>query len=87
MKRINQYSRALALGNFLERLGHHKRIEPKSILVNAPIFQSQRRRLAVGNHHNLPHVFLLPRQNPLRQPKPFARIGVIRTNLHARQIS
>src|SRR5580704_11203383 len=49
---IDQYSGALALRNFLERLRHHKRIKAKSILVNAPIFESQCRRLAIRDHHN-----------------------------------
>src|SRR5271154_2728201 len=74
---IDQDPCAFALRHFLERLRHHERVEAESILVDAAILESKRRGLAVGDHHDLPHVFLLARKNALRKAKPLSRVGVV----------
>jgi hypothetical protein len=74
----------IRIRDFLERLRDDQRIEPEGILVNAAVFQSERRRLAVGNHHDLAHVFFLARQNALGQAQAFARVRVVGADLHAR---
>src|SRR5438105_2728802 len=83
-KSIDHYPGTLAFGYFFEGLADDERIESKSVFINSAIFQSKRRRFAVGNHHDLTHVFALPLQDALRQPQSFAGIGVIRAHLHSR---
>ena len=38
---VDQNSRALALGDFLQRLTHHQRIEAEGVLVDAAVFEGQ----------------------------------------------
>ena len=76
-----------ALGHFFERLRDHQRIEAEGVLVDAAVFERQRRWLAVGDHDDLAHVLLLLRENALRQAQAFARVGVVRADLHARQLA
>ena len=75
------------LGDFLERLRHDQRIEAEGIFVDAAVFERQRGRLAVGDHHDLLHVFFLAREDALRQTQSFARVRVVRADLHARQLA
>src|SRR6267378_2729891 len=51
---------ALAAGRHLgARLGDDEWIEAEGVLVDAPVRLRQRRRLAVGDHDDLPHVLAL----------------------------
>src|ERR1035441_6120964 len=43
-------------------------------------------RFAVGDHHDLLHVFALALQDALRHAEALARIGVVRSDLDARQL-
>ena len=86
-KGVDQNAGAFALCHFLERLSNHERVEPEGILVNAAVLERQCRGLAIRNHDDLAHVLLLSRQNSLRQTQSFARIGVVRSHLHARQFA
>jgi hypothetical protein len=52
-----------AVGDLLERLARARRVEPHRVLVDHPVGQRQRRRLAVGDHHDLAHVLLLRHQD------------------------
>src|SRR5665213_2412026 len=85
-ERVDHDARAFAAAHLFERLRNHDRVKPKCILVDAPIVERQRRRLAVGNHYNLLHVLRRPLQNPLRHPQPLAGIGIVRPHLDARQL-
>src|ERR1700751_4259649 len=84
---IDKYSGTLAFRNFLKRLCHNQRIKTKSIFVNAAIFESQSRGLAIRDHHDLPHIFLLAGKNALRESKPLSRVRVIRPHLDASQFT
>ena len=78
---------ALALVYFFERLADHERIETEGVFVDASVFQRERRGLAVGDHDDLAHVFFLAQQDALRHAQTFARVGVIRADLHAGQFA
>src|SRR6202030_3047240 len=71
---IDKYSGTLAFCNFLKRLCHNQRVQTKSIFVNAAIFESKSRGLAIRDHHDLPHILLLAGKNALREPKPLSRV-------------
>ena len=61
-----------------KRLGDHERIEAERVLVDAAVGLRQRRRLAVGDHDDLPHVLALLLEDPAREPQAFAGVGVVR---------
>src|SRR5262249_43821998 len=44
-------------------------------------------RFAIGDHHDLLHLFTLGLQNPAGQPQAFCSVRVVRTNLRRRQLS
>ena len=46
-----------------------------------------RRRLAVGDHDDLPHVLALPLEHAAREPQPFARVRVVRPDAHAPELA
>src|ERR1700677_4860038 len=46
---VDQNPGSLALRDFLERLRDYQRIQAEGVLVNAPVFQRQRGRLAVSD--------------------------------------
>ncbi len=63
---VDQNAGSLALVHFLQSFSNNKWIESERVLVNASVLKRKRRRLAVGDHHDLAHVFALPQQNSLR---------------------
>ena len=67
-KSVDQDAGAAAAGNFLECLADHQRVEPEGVFVNASVFERQRRRLAVRDHHDLAHILVLEGQEAARQP-------------------
>ena len=56
---VDQNSGAFAFRYFFKRLRDHERVEAEGVLVNAAVFQSKGRRLAVRDHYNLAHIFFL----------------------------
>ena len=69
-----------ARGDLGARLGDDERVEAEGVLVDAAVRLGQRRRLAVGDHDDLPHVLALSIEDPPRQPEAFARVRVVRTD-------
>ena len=86
-ERVDQDAGLAAGGHFRERLGDDERIEAEGVAVDAAVGPRQRRRLAVGDHDDLPHVLLLPFEQAAREAQPFARVGVVGADLHARQLA
>ena len=64
----------------------HQRVETESILIDSPIFECECGGLTVRDHDDLPHIFLLTRKDALSQTQSFARIGVVRADLHASEL-
>ena len=77
---------ALAAGYLFEGLGDDERVETEGVLVDATVGQGERRGLAVGDHDNLLHVFVLASENALRHAKAFAGVGVVRPDFDAREL-
>src|SRR5215471_2170719 len=77
---------ALAFVYFFQSFADHERIEAKRVLVDAAVFERERGRLAVGDHDDLAHVLALAKKNALGHAEPFARVGVERANLDAREL-
>src|SRR5207302_5608215 len=73
--------------HLFEGLADDKGIEAKSVLVNAAVLEGERRRLAVGDHDDLTHVFFLAEEDALGHAQAFARVGVIRADLNAREFA
>ena len=63
-----------------------ERVEAEGVLVDLAVRPRERRRLAVGDHHDLPHVLLLPLEDAAREPQPFARVRVVRADAHAPEL-
>src|SRR6266404_2384068 len=82
---IDHDVRPLAFVHFLERFADYEWIESEGVFVNAAVLKSQCRRLAIGNHDDLPHVLTLTKQNALCHAQSFARVGIERADLNARQ--
>ena len=76
----------LAARDLFERLADDQRIEAEGVLVDAAVGQGERRGLAVGDHHDLLHVFALALQNALRHAQALARVGVVRPDLDAGEL-
>ena len=86
-ERVDQDA-GLAAGRHLgERLRDDERIEAEGVAVDAAVGARQRRRLAVGDHDDLPHVLLLPLEDAPREAQAFARVGVVRADPHARELA
>src|SRR5262245_18969873 len=81
---------------FLKSLGHNERIAAHRVLIKSPrwirpgglpnsrtgeTLDKTRRRLAVGNHHNLLHLLALRLEQTTRETQTFGGISVIWTNL------
>ncbi len=77
----------LALVDFFERLADNERIQSERVFVNAAVFERESGWFSVRDHDDLAHVFFLAEQDALRQAKPFARVGVIRADLDARELA
>src|ERR1700730_10293460 len=86
-KSIDQDSGTFAFGDFFQGLRDHQRIEAEGVLVNAAVFEREGGRLAVGNHNDLAHVFLLARENSLSQAQALAGVGVIGANLNTSKLA
>ena len=69
-----------------QRLGHDERVETEGVPVDAAVGLRQRRRLAVGDHDDLPHVLPLALEDPAREPQPLARVRVVRPDAHASEL-
>ena len=78
---------AFAFVYFFESFADHEGIEAEGVFVNAAVFQSERGRLAVCDHDDLPHVFALAKKNALGHAQAFAGIGVIRADLNAGELA
>jgi hypothetical protein len=78
MKVLIMMLERLQRADFFQRLADHEGIEAVGVLVDAAIGQGKRRGLAVGDHHDLLHVFALAGEHTLRHAQAFARIGVAR---------
>ena len=60
---------------------------PKAgVLVDLSVGARQGRRLAVGDHDDLPHVLALPFEDAPRQAQPLVRVGVVRPHAHASEL-
>src|SRR5207302_10021287 len=73
--------------HLFEGLADDKGIEAKSVLVNAAVLEGERRRLDVSDHNDLTHVFFLAEEDALGHAQAFARVGVIRADLDAREFA
>src|SRR2546425_6081565 len=72
--------------HFRARFGDDERVEAEGVLVNAAIRLRQRRRLAVGDHDDLPHVFPLAIENPAGEPEAFASVRVVGADADAAEL-
>src|SRR5204863_5052423 len=72
--------------HFRARFGDDERVEAEGVLVNAAIRLSQRRRLAVGDHDDLAHVFALAIENPAGEPEAFTRVRVVGADADAAEL-
>ena len=86
-ERVDQDAGLAARRHLGERLRDDERIEAEGVAVDAAVGPGQRRRLAVGDHDDLPHVLLLPLEEAPRQAQAFARVRVVRADLHARELA
>src|SRR5438067_7512303 len=68
-ERVDHDAALAARGDLGARLSDDERVEAEGVLVDAPVGLRERRRLAVGDHDDLPHVLALPIENPPRQPQ------------------
>ena len=85
-ERVDQDAGLAARGDLGERLRHDERIEPEGVAVDPAVGAGERRRLAVGDHHDLAHVLLLPFEQAPGEAEPLARVRVVRADLHAREL-
>ena len=76
---------ALAAGDLFECLGDDERVEAEGVLVDAAVGQGERGGLAVGDHDDLLHVFVLLGEDALGQAQAFAGVGVVRADFDARR--
>lgn len=74
---------AFAFVDFFEGLADDEGIEAESVFVDAAVFESERGRLAVGDHDDLAHVFFLAEEDALGHAEAFARVGVVGADLDA----
>src|SRR5258708_5046302 len=84
---VDHDSGALALVDFFEGLADDKGIEAESVLVDTAVFEGEGRGLSVGDHDDLAHVFFLAQEDALGHSKAFTRVGVIRADLDAREVT
>ena len=84
---VNQHTRAFALGHFFERLTNHERIQPKCVLVNAAVFQRERRGFSVGDHDDLFHILALALKDALSKAQAFPRVGVVGADLNPSKLA
>ena len=77
---------ALAAGDFFEGFGDDERVEAEGVLVDAAVGESEGGGLAVGDHDDLLHVFVLAGEDALRHAEAFAGVGVVRADLDAREL-
>ena len=68
---------ALAAGYFFEGLGDDERVEAEGVLVDAAVGEGEGRGLAVGDHDDLLHVFVLTGEDALGHAEAFAGVGVV----------
>lgn len=78
---------AFAFVYFFESFADDEGIQAKSVFVDAAVFEGERRRLAVCDHDDLPHVFALAKKNALGHAQAFAGIGVIGADLNAGELA
>ena len=86
-ERVDQDAGLAARGDLGERLRHDERIEAEGVAVDAAVGPRERRRLAVGDHHDLPHVLLLPLEEAAREAQAFAGVGVVGPDLDAGELA
>src|SRR5688500_18507282 len=76
-----------ACGHFAHRFANDMRVETGGILVDAAIGHRDGGWLAVRNHYDLLHVFLLRAQQTACDLEAFRRIRVVGSNLGLRQLA
>src|SRR5581483_580908 len=86
-KGIDQDALLLAAVHLFERFADDQRIKPESIFIHAAVFERKAAWLAVGDHHDLPHVLALLVQQALRKDQAVARVRVVRTHLDAGKLA
>src|SRR5947207_1532347 len=57
-ERVDHDPRATTVGDLANRLRDDRRVQAKRVLVDLPVGHRQRAGLAIGDHDDLPHVFL-----------------------------
>ena len=72
-------------GDLLQRPLDDGDVEPERILVDLAVRHRERARLAVRDHDDLAHVFLLRQQQAPGKLEALGRVGVIRPHLRTRQ--
>ena len=72
---------ATASADFAQGFAQDHRVESVGVFVNAPVRQGDGGRLAVSNHHDLFHVFVLPLEDFLGQTQTLGGVGVVRPDL------
>ncbi len=80
-ERVDHDAGTLALCHLTERLAQDPRVESHRVYVDPAIGQCQGGGLAVGDHDDLAHVFLLCQQQTAGQFESLGRVRVIRSHL------
>ena len=77
---------ALAAGDLFEGFGDDEGVEAEGVLVDAAVGEGERGGLAVGDHDDLLHVFVLAGEDALGEAEAFAGVGVVRADLDAGEL-
>jgi len=77
---------ALAASYFFQGLGDDEWVEAEGVFVDAAVGEGEGRGLAVGDHDDLLHVFILASEDTLGHTEAFAGVGVMRANFDAREL-
>ena len=86
-ERVDQDTPLAARRDLGEGLGHDEGIEAERVAIDAAVGARQRRRLAVRDHDNLPHVLLLALENAPGEPEAFAGVRVVGADLRAGELA
>ncbi len=77
---------ALAAADLFEGLGDDEGVEAEGVFVDAAVGEGERAGLAVGDHDDLLHVFVLAGEDALGEAQAFAGVGVVGADFDAGEL-
>ena len=86
MKVLIMMLERLQRADFFEGLGDDERVEAEGVFVDAAVGEGEGAGLAVGDHDDLLHVFVLAGEDALGEAEAFAGVGVVGADFDAREL-